>query len=127
MVISFSLKAHLLTMPPETFWKIIKNDIPGPNPDVDKANTMRTFIIPEEFTVKGSANTEGAPHTIRILAAFMSEEYVTVLCDFSGLARMHVESKSVSWKREDLRVRSNVWINVNVWVSIKSTTHSNFF
>ncbi|KDR69513.1 hypothetical protein GALMADRAFT_77437, partial [Galerina marginata CBS 339.88] len=107
MVISFGLEAHLLTMPAAVFWTIIQNDIPGSNPDAEKADKMRTFVIPETFTVNGSDQHQ--PRTIRILSAIVSEKYVTVLCDFSGLARMHIESKSVPWTKEDLTVGSKYW------------------
>jgi len=106
MVISFCLEAHLLTMPPEVFWKIIIYDVPGRNPDVDKAESMRTFLIPDEFIVQGSSPTR--PRTIRILAAFISRMHVIVLCDFSGLARMHIESRDVPWMEKDFEIGSEV-------------------
>lgn len=105
MVISFGLEAHLLTMTPEVFWEIITHDIPGSNPDKLKAEKMRTFVIPERFTVKNSSSKS---RTIRILAAFVSEKHVIVLCDFCGLARMHVESRNVPWTEEDFKVGSQV-------------------
>ncbi|KIJ89972.1 hypothetical protein K443DRAFT_126611, partial [Laccaria amethystina LaAM-08-1] len=43
MVISFGLEAHLRTMTPEIFWKIIECDRPGPNKDDEKAEKMRIF------------------------------------------------------------------------------------
>lgn len=105
MVISFGLEAHLLTMTPEVFWEIITYNIPGSNSDILKAENTRTFVIPERFTVKGSSTKY---HTIHILAAFVSEKHVVVLCDFCGLARMHVESRSISWTEEDFEVGSQV-------------------
>jgi hypothetical protein len=105
--ISFGLEAHLRTMTPEIFWKIIECDRPGPNKDDEKAEKMRIFVIPPEFTVKGSSHTD-IHRTIRILAAFISEEYVIVLCDFCGLARMHVESRGVPWTKLDFQVGTQV-------------------
>lgn len=93
-------------MTPEVFWEIITNDIPGSNPDKQKAKKIRTFIIPERFTVKDSSPE--SQHTICILAAFVSEKHVVVLCDFCGLAQMHVESKNVPWIEEDFKVGSQV-------------------
>ena len=106
MVISFGLEAHLLNMPSEVFWEIVACDIPGSNPDESKAERMRTFIIPDRFIVQGSSPNQ--PRTIRILAAFVSREHVIVLCDFCGLARMHVESKNVPWTEKDFEVGSEV-------------------
>jgi hypothetical protein len=106
MVISFGLEAHLLTMRSEVFWEIITRDVPGPNSDLKKAKKMRTFLIPDRFIVEGSSPKQ--PRTIRILAAFVSEKQVIVLCDFCALARMHVESKNIFWTKKDLEVGSKV-------------------
>ena len=95
-------------MAPEVFWKIIKCDVAGPNKDPEKGQKMRTFLIPDEFIVKGSSETH--PRSIRILAAFISERYVIVLCDFCGLARMHIESRFIPWTKKDFEVGTEVWI-----------------
>lgn len=107
MVISFGLEAYLRTMTPEVFWQIIKCDCPGPNKDIEKAEKMRTFVIPDKFTVEGSFRAD-LSQTIRILAAFVSKKYVVVLCDFCGLARMHVESRDVPWTKQDFEVGTQV-------------------
>jgi hypothetical protein len=92
-------------MTPEVFWEIITHDIPGSNPDKLKAEKMRTFVIPERFTVKGSSTKSC---TICILAAFVLEKRVAVLCDFCDLARMHIESRNVPWTKEDFEVGSQI-------------------
>lgn len=105
MVISFGLEAHLRTMSPKVFWDIIKHDVPGPNKDKEKAQKMRVFLIPDKFKVKDSSEIS---RTIRILAAFISEKYVIALCDFCGLARMHVESRFIPWTKKDFEVGTEV-------------------
>lgn len=55
MAISFGLESHIFGMKPELFWRIISNDVPGPNKDPTKAECVRTFLIPEECIVEGSS------------------------------------------------------------------------
>jgi len=93
-------------MKPEDFFDIVARDIPGPNPDATKADIIRTFLIPERFTVPNSSTR--CPRTIKIFAAFMSPEWVHVLSDFSGLVRTFVKSKQSPWTRDDLTPESEV-------------------
>lgn len=88
------------------FLEIIANDTPGPNNDPEKAEQIRTFIIPDRFIVSGSSKTR--PRTIKIFVAFISPEWVYVVSDFSGLVKMHIRSKDTPWTREDLVVGSEV-------------------
>ena len=99
-------------MAPELFCKIIKCDVAGPNKDLEKAQKMWTFLIPDEFIVKGSSKTH--PWTIHILVAFISERYVIVLCDFCSLACMHIESRFIPWTKKDFEVGTEVWNNLIV-------------
>ena len=63
MVISFGLEAHLHIMALELFWKIIKQDFAGPNKDLEKAQKMQIFLIPDEFIGKVIGNTpKDNPH-----------------------------------------------------------------
>lgn len=88
------------------FLEIISADVPGPNIDPQKAEKIRTFIIPDRFTVPGSSDRQ--PRTIKIFAAFISPEWVYVVSDFSGLVRMHVKSRNTPWTLNDLSVGSAV-------------------
>jgi hypothetical protein len=87
-------------MSPEDFFAIISQDCPGPNKDAIKADQIRTFLIPKRLIIPNSSST--CPRTIKIFAAFISEKWVYVLSDFSGLVRMHVRSKQSPWTKEDL-------------------------
>jgi hypothetical protein len=100
------LEGHIFGMNLLDFLEIIRNDIPGPNDDPEKAEQIRTFILPDRFIVPGSSDRR--PRTIKIFAAFISADWVYVLSDFSGLARTHVKSKDTPWTREDLAVGSKV-------------------
>lgn len=93
-------------MKPEDFFEIIQNDVPGPNPNVEKVEKIRTFVIPKRFIVQGSSDRR--PRTIKIFAAFISPKWVYVLSDFSGLVRMHIKSKDSPWTEEDLVPESEV-------------------
>jgi hypothetical protein len=93
-------------MKPCDFFAIVKHDIPGPNEDFEKAEKIRTFVIPEHLIEPGSSS--GRPRRIKIFAAFLSKDWVYVLTDFSGLARMHFVSKDLPWTSQDLAVGSHV-------------------
>jgi len=92
-------------MTPSDFYDITSHHIAGPNKDPRKAERMRTFLIPDRFTVPGSSTSS---RTIKIFAAFISPEWVYVLSDFSGLVRMHLRSKKSPWTERDLHPRSDV-------------------
>jgi len=87
-------------MRPSDFYEIIKKDVAGPNPDATKAEKIRTFLIPERLIVPGSSSNR--PRCVKIFAAFISAEWVYVLSDFTGLARMFVKSKKTPWTSDDL-------------------------
>jgi len=108
-VINFALEGHITGMKPAVFWKIITHDVPGGNSDPQKAERIRTFVIPSEFTVPGSSSPLET-RTMKIFAAFVSERWVWVLSDFSGLVRMHIESKDRAWTAEDLAIGSEVFV-----------------
>jgi len=105
-VISFALEGHIFGLKPDDYWEIISNDQDGPNEDPQKARAIRVFKIPDHFTVPDSSPNKD--RTLKIFAAFISESWVWVLTDFSGLVRMHVHSKSTPWMQEDLNVGSKV-------------------
>jgi hypothetical protein len=94
-------------MSPKDFYEIVSHHVPGPNNDPEKANRIRTFIIPDRLIVPGSSNSS---RTIKIFAAFISAEWVYVVSDFSGLVRMHVRSKNSPWTEKDLSPDSEVSI-----------------
>lgn len=106
MAISFGLESHIFGMKPELFWRIISNDVPGPNKDPAKAERVRTFLIPEECIVEGSSPRQ--PRFVKIFAAWVSESWVYVLTDFAGLVRMHVQSRDTIWTKQDFVVGSHV-------------------
>lgn len=106
MAISFGLESHIFGMKPDLFWKIISNDVPGPNVDPAKAERVRTFLIPEEYIVEGSSPRR--PRTVKIFAAIVSDKWVLVLTDFVGLVRMHIKSQDAIWTERDFAVGSPV-------------------
>ena len=114
MVISFGLEAPLHIMALELFWKIIKWDFAGLK-DLEKAQKIRIFLIPDEFIGKGIGNTpKDNPH----LAAFISERYDIVLYNFCSFACMYVESRFIPWTKKDFEVGTEVWNNlilIDLW------------
>jgi hypothetical protein len=93
-------------MTPGEFYDITSQHIAGPNKDPQKAELMRTFVIPDRLVVSGSSINR--PRTIKIFAAFISAEWVYVVSDFSGLVKMHLKSKKTCWTKEDLHPGSDV-------------------
>ena len=106
MTISFGLESHIFGMKPELFWKIISNDVDGPNSDEEKRKCLRTFRIPDECIEKHSSDQY--PRTVNIFAAFISSKWVFVLTDFVRLVRMHITSRDAIWTKEDFTVGSLV-------------------
>lgn len=74
--------------------------VPGPNKDPEKANLMRTFILPDKFCEPGAREVE--KRTINVLAVIRTKEYAFVISDFSRLTRLHVVSSSRKFTSEDL-------------------------
>jgi len=104
--ISLGLEAHVFGMTHKDFFDIIMNDTAGPNKDVAKAEKIRTFLIPDRLIVPGSSSTQ--PRTVKIFGAFISSDWVHLLSDFTGLARMFVKSKRIPWTCDDLVPGSKV-------------------
>lgn len=93
-------------MTPDDFYDITSQHIAGPNKDPQKAELIRTFVIPDRFIIPGSSTN--CPRIIKIFAAFISAEWVYVMSDFSGLVRMHLRSKKSLWTEGDLHPGSDV-------------------
>jgi hypothetical protein len=82
--------------------EIIKNDVES------GAHGYRSFVIPEgdEFKTPGSSS---AQRIINIPAAFVSEDWVFVIADFSRLVRLHVVvRKNKPWGANDFDPKSPV-------------------
>lgn len=88
------------------FYEITSRHVAGPNKNAQKAENIRTFLIPDRFIVPGSSPRR--PRTIKIFAAFISAEWAYVVTDFSGLVRMHIRSKKTFWTEDDLSPGSDV-------------------
>lgn len=106
VTIHFGLEAHIIGMPRNVYSEIIQNDIPGPNEDPERAEMVRSFIIPPRFTVKNSS--PNTTRTINILVAFVSSEWAWALVDFVRLGRVHVTSRDKVYTASDFDVTSPV-------------------
>ena len=98
VLINFGLEAHVMGMPPSLYEQIISNSVPGPNPDPEKAELIRQFVLPESTRTKGSSPV---PRYVNIFIAFRSETWVWALCDFARLVRTYVVSRDQLWKGSD--------------------------
>ncbi|KAF8953959.1 hypothetical protein BDZ97DRAFT_1596123, partial [Flammula alnicola] len=110
LVICLALETGVIGMPLDLYQEIITKDCPGPNEDVDKANELRIFHLPENLTVDHSSPTY--PRTIKIVSAFVSDKWAWVINDFTSLVRMYVTSSDVFWSYENLLPTSDNWIQL---------------
>ena len=103
------LKGHIFSMKHCDLFTIVEHDIPGPNEGHEKTDKLRTFVIPKYLIEPGSSSEH--PWRIKIFVIFLSRDWVYVLINFLGLARMHFVSKDLSWTSQNLAVGSYV----NLW------------
>lgn len=99
MVVCFALETCIIGMSPQDYKEIISNDIPGPNPDPEKAEHLRTFQIPERLIQTNSSPKE---RTIKIVAAFVSDHWVWTVNDWTSLVRLYIYSTDGIWTAEQL-------------------------
>lgn len=97
-------------MPRRVYDEIVANDIPGPNEDSERAELVRSFIIPPRFTVKNSSPKN--PRTLNILAAFVSPKWAWTYVDFVRLGRFHVKSRDKVYVASDFDVTSPVSLSI---------------
>ena len=96
-----------MVLPTPVYQEIVSNDVSGGNHDPVKANLMRRFIIPDRFKVDYSHDWDSSkPRTIRLYAAWVSDNWTYALSDFSGLVRFHVVSRDGGWSKADLDYRN---------------------
>lgn len=93
-------------MPRSVYSEIIRNDIPGPHENPERAETVRSFVIPPRFTVKNSS--PNTTRTINILAAFVSPIWAWALVDFVRLGRFNVSSRDKAFTASDFDLTSPV-------------------
>ncbi|RDB27826.1 hypothetical protein Hypma_002116 [Hypsizygus marmoreus] len=110
LLIHFGLEAHIMCLDKPLYTEIVSKDIPGPNLDPDKADAIRSFVIPDRLIVPGSSPVR--PRTINIFAAFVSDKRVWIVCDFARLIRLHVISRDAPWTKADLTPSSANWFEL---------------
>jgi len=105
-LINLGLEANIIGMKPELYHEIVSEDFPGPNPDANKSESIRTFRIPKQYIVEHSSPV--MPRTIKLYAVFVSPNWVWPIIDFGGLVRMHVTSRQKPWVQSDFEVGESV-------------------
>ncbi|KAI0312139.1 hypothetical protein OF83DRAFT_1067711 [Amylostereum chailletii] len=107
VTISFGLEAHILKMSHEAFHLICSLDTAGPNQDAEKAEKLRRFVVPDIFIEPGTQPKD--KREITIFLAFICEDCVWTLCDFSRLVRFHIISALDMWTLQDFEVGCPEW------------------
>jgi hypothetical protein len=93
------------------FQTIMANDAPGPNPNKKKSQKLRSRVVPEDLHVPGSKPLgKSGRRLINVFLAVICphRNLVWALLDFSRLVRLHIISRDVPWKVEDIHPNSPV-------------------
>lgn len=98
MVICFALETSIIGMSPDNYHRMVSVDYAGPNADNMKAEDLRTFHIPKDLTVDNSSPRD--LRTIKIVAAFVSDEWVWTINDWTTLVRLYVLSTDNQWSAD---------------------------
>ncbi|CDO77527.1 hypothetical protein BN946_scf184912.g26 [Trametes cinnabarina] len=107
--VHFGLEGTMAVIPTEAFMDMISRDCPGSNKDKKKAASMRSFIVPEQLTVRGARSTAGMGPTMVIFAALVGKEHTLVMVDHNRLLRIHLMSRSKPWTADDFTPHSKSW------------------
>lgn len=114
VTISFGLELHIMGMPQAAYEETICDCIPGPNGNRHKANLLRTFVVPQQFIEEHSSKRKC---TVNILAAWISDQYVWILVDFTHLVCFHVFSQVTQFSHDELYPELKVCICLDIFSS----------
>ncbi|KAF7967022.1 hypothetical protein HWV62_36223 [Athelia sp. TMB] len=113
-VISFALEAHIIGMKRSDFDDIISVSVPGSNKK--KSHLQHSFVVPSRF--HESTSSSATQRTVNIFIAWVSEDWVWALVDFSRLVRFYIISRNIEWTAGDLKPDSLVW--PSLWTAFAS-------
>lgn len=106
LVISLALESNVIGIPTSLYRRMTKFSFPGPNKE--KGGKLRVFRIPTPL-LNSNTVLSSTHHTIKIMAAFVSEEWTWIINDFTSLIRMHLFIKGDSiWTEDNLRPGTSV-------------------
>ncbi|KAF7966024.1 hypothetical protein HWV62_40459 [Athelia sp. TMB] len=113
-VISFALEAHIIGMKRSDFDDIISVSVPGSNKE--KSHLQHSFVVPSRF--HESTSSSATRRTVNIFIAWVSEDWVWALVNFSCLVRFYIISRNIEWTAGDLKPDSLVW--PSLWTAFAS-------
>ncbi|KAJ7482728.1 hypothetical protein FB451DRAFT_1364625 [Mycena latifolia] len=90
IICHLGLEGNITSMSIEDYQLLVAQCIPGSNDDSEKAEKMRSFLLPPQFREPGARSQETA--TVNVLAAIVTERNAFVITDFNRLTRLHVVS-----------------------------------
>ncbi|KAJ7726999.1 hypothetical protein DFH07DRAFT_945938 [Mycena maculata] len=96
LVCHFGLEGNLTPMSLDDFRLLTRACVPGPNEDPDKAEIMRSFVLPKKFK-NHAARKEKKLATVNVMAAVVTEEQAFVVSDFNRLTRLYVAWREHFW------------------------------
>ncbi|KII82931.1 hypothetical protein PLICRDRAFT_120079, partial [Plicaturopsis crispa FD-325 SS-3] len=118
-LLSFGLQSSIIGMPEPTYRELLSLEQDSTNTDSEKAKILRSFRIPDRFTIAGSADL--GDRKINIFAVFVSiaSAWVWVVSDFNRIVQMHVISRDKPFEANDLKPGSDEW--PRLWYHFKGS------
>ena len=86
------------------FDDIISASVPGSNKE--KSHLQHSFVVPSRF--HESTSSSAHLRTANIFIAWVSDDWVWALVDFSRLVRFYIISRTIEWTSKDLKPDSLV-------------------
>lgn len=107
VTISLGLEANIQGfLRPEYDAMIAQGSTPGPNKDRAKAELLRCFKLPAQYSMENSSPNMNRQTGIHV--AWISDKYVWALLDFSRFTRIAITSRNSTWTQDDLTPGSQV-------------------
>ncbi|PPQ98322.1 hypothetical protein CVT26_013631 [Gymnopilus dilepis] len=107
MTICLALETSIIGMPTSTYRKILREGLAQAPRVSKKGPKLPTFRIPPEMITPLSSKQD---HSIRMVAAFVSEKWTWTVNDFTSLVRLHVTSRGRPWSPNEIQpTNKEIW------------------
>ncbi|PPQ80053.1 hypothetical protein CVT26_011508 [Gymnopilus dilepis] len=107
MTICLALETSIIGMPTSTYRKILREGLAQAPRVSKKGPKLPTFRIPPEMITPLSSKQD---HSIRMVAAFVSEKWTWTVNDFTSLIRLHITSRGRPWSPNEIQpTNKEIW------------------